>query len=108
MLSTDLAAPYLELGRARAAKLSLQNIAFETADAEDLSKYPDASFDAVTCSLVGGGWRCRPGVVVGKPQGGPPGLPCPPGCLPASTSAGARGWCTAVCEGGMCCLWLLP
>lgn len=51
VLSTDLAAPYLELGRARAAKLSLQNIAFETADAEDLSKYPDASFDAVTCSL---------------------------------------------------------
>ncbi|KAL4452437.1 hypothetical protein ABPG75_008099 [Micractinium tetrahymenae] len=51
VLSTDLAHAYLQLGKSRAARLGLQNIAFETADAEDLHRYPDASFDAVTCSL---------------------------------------------------------
>lgn len=49
--STDLAAPFVELGRARAARAGLPNICFETADAEDLSCYAAASFDAVTCSL---------------------------------------------------------
>lgn len=51
VVSTDLAAPFVELGRARAARAGLPNICFETADAEDLSCYADASFDAVTCSL---------------------------------------------------------
>lgn len=51
VLSTDLAPPYLELGRAHAAREGLSNLSFETADAEDLHRYPDASFDAVCCSL---------------------------------------------------------
>lgn len=50
-VSTDLAHAYLALGKARAAKLGLGNICFETADAEDLHRYSNASFDAVTCSL---------------------------------------------------------
>lgn len=51
VVSTDIAAPFQELGRARAAKAGLGNVCFESADAEDLHKYADASFDAVTCSL---------------------------------------------------------
>lgn len=51
LLSTDLAHAFLELGKARAASAGLTNVSFETADAEDLHRYGDASFDAVTCSL---------------------------------------------------------
>lgn len=50
VLATDFVAPYLEIGRARAAHLGLTNVQFEVADGENLS-YGDASFDAVTCSL---------------------------------------------------------
>ena len=51
VLSTDLAEPYLVLGRARAARLGLTNVSFQTADATDLRQFGDAEFDAVTCSL---------------------------------------------------------
>lgn len=51
LVSTDLAHAFLELGKARAAHAGLTNVCFETADAEDLHRYADASFDAVTCSL---------------------------------------------------------
>jgi ubiquinone/menaquinone biosynthesis C-methylase UbiE len=50
VLATDFVASYLEIGRARAARLGLTNVQFEVADGENLS-YEDASFDAVTCSL---------------------------------------------------------
>jgi ubiquinone/menaquinone biosynthesis C-methylase UbiE len=51
VLSTDIAAPYLQLGQARARCLGLANLQFETADAENLQQYGDASFDAVTIAL---------------------------------------------------------
>ncbi|PRW57037.1 methyltransferase type 11 [Chlorella sorokiniana] len=51
LVSTDLAHAFLELGKSRAARAGLTNVSFETADAEDLHRYGDASFDAVTCSL---------------------------------------------------------
>ena len=50
VLATDFVAPYLEIGRARAARLGLTNLQFEQADGENLT-YGDASFDALTCSL---------------------------------------------------------
>ena len=51
VVATDLAAPFVELGRRRAARLGLRNLTFEAADAERLAQFAGASFDAVTCSL---------------------------------------------------------
>lgn len=51
VLATDFVAPYLELGKARAARLGLTNLQFEVADGEDLHHCGDASCDALTCSL---------------------------------------------------------
>lgn len=44
-------------GAARAASAGVSNVSFEQADAEELSKYADASFDAVVCSF--GVWLGR-------------------------------------------------
>ena len=80
-------------------------VAFETADAEDLSQYADASFDAVTCSLGGwvGGWASG-WVGQGRAGQGRAGFP---GCM-------LRGWrnpgssLANVCQPSTALLWGPP
>ena len=51
IIATDIAETYLPLGQARAEAAGISNVKFEAADGENLSQFPDATFDAVTCSL---------------------------------------------------------
>lgn len=48
--ATDLTPCMVALGRQRCARLGLANVVCEEADAEALA-YPDATFDAATCSM---------------------------------------------------------
>lgn len=50
-VATDIAEAYAVLAQQRVEAEGFQNITFEQADGESLEQYPDASFDAVTCSL---------------------------------------------------------
>ena len=53
VVSTDFAAPNLEIGTKRAAALGLSDqVEFHTTDAQDLSHWADDSFDAVTGTYV--------------------------------------------------------
>lgn len=50
--STDLAPDSVAAGKTRATAAGVADrVKFETASADDLSAYPDSSFDIVTCSM---------------------------------------------------------
>jgi ubiquinone/menaquinone biosynthesis C-methylase UbiE len=52
VVSTDLEEGYLVLGQAHAAHAGVEDrVTFETADGEDLHRYPRGTFDALTCSF---------------------------------------------------------
>lgn len=51
VLATDLAAEFVELGRARAESLRLPNLVCQQADAEALTQFSEGSFDAAVCCM---------------------------------------------------------
>ena len=52
VIAVDLAAPVLRYGLARAKSLGVENVTFVQADATDLGRYEDASFDWVQTTMV--------------------------------------------------------
>lgn len=51
MTIVDLGAPVLRYGLARAKSLGVENVRFVQANGEDLSRYPDASFDWIQTTM---------------------------------------------------------
>src|SRR5690606_439927 len=51
MTVTDLGVPVLRYGLARAKSLGVDNIRFVQASGEDLSRFPDASFDWIQTTM---------------------------------------------------------
>ena len=51
MIAVDLGGPVCRYGQARAISLGVDNIRFVQADGEDLSRFPDASFDWVQTTM---------------------------------------------------------
>ncbi len=51
MVAVDLGAPVLRYGLARAKSLGVENVSFVQASGEDLSRFPDASFDWIQTTM---------------------------------------------------------
>ena len=51
VVAVDVGAPMLRYGLARAKSMGVENVTFVQADASDLSRYPDASFDWVQTTM---------------------------------------------------------
>lgn len=51
VIAVDVAEPVLRYGHARARALGVSNLKFVQANAEDLSRYEDGSFDLITASM---------------------------------------------------------
>src|SRR5690606_13974269 len=51
VIAVDVAEPVMRYGHARARALGVSNLKFVQANAEDLSRYEDGSFDLITASM---------------------------------------------------------